>query len=300
METTEYIWMDGEFVKWDEAKVHVLTHALHYGSGAFEGIRAYATAKGPAIFRLKEHTERLLYSANAIGIELPFSAEQINSATVELVKINKVKHCYIRPLAYLGYGKMGLNPQGAPSKLMIACWPWGAYLPHDMVDIITSNFIRIHPKTTVADAKICGHYVNSIMAVRELIGTHYHEALFKDYEGNIAEGPGENIFVIKNGKVTTPPLGAILAGITRQTVITLLNELGVELVEKNITEEDIYQADEAFFTGTAAEVTPIKSLNDKIIKDGKIGDITAKVRELYLDIVQGRSEKHSQYLTFVN
>lgn len=292
--------MDGEFIPWDDAKVHVLTHTLHYGAGAFEGERAYETDRGPAIFRLREHTERLFYSTKCIGMELPFTQEQINEATVELVRKNGVKHCYIRPLAFYGYGKMGLNPTGAPSRLIIACWPWGAYLPHEMVDLKVSSYIRIHPKSTISDAKICGHYVNSILAVRELIGTHYHEALFLDEHGNIAEGPGENFFMIKNGEVFTPPLGTILAGITRNTIMELITDQGLKVSEKSISLKEALSADEAFFTGTAAEVTPIKSIDDNILGKGEIGEITRTLRTLYLDVVSGKNEKYSKFLTYVN
>ena len=292
--------MDGEFVPWEDAKVHVLTHTLHYGAGAFEGVRAYETDKGPAIFRLTEHTERLFYSTKCIGMELPFSVQELDDATVELVRKNEVQHCYIRPLAFYGYGKMGLNPAGAPTHVIIACWPWGAYLPHEMVDLKVSSYIRIHPKSTIADAKIVGHYVNSILAVRELIGTNYHEALFLDLEGNIAEGPGENFFIVNGKEVTTPPLGTILAGITRETIMKLIVDLGYSVTERSISLDEALKAEEAFFTGTAAEVTPIRSIDDKVLGKGEVGELTAQLRDLYLDIVTGKSEKYSQFLTYVN
>ncbi|MCB0320566.1 MAG: branched-chain amino acid transaminase, partial [Bdellovibrionales bacterium] len=250
MNTTEYIWMNGEFVKWEDAMVHVLTHTLHYGAGAFEGVRAYETSRGAAIFRLNDHTERLFYSTKCIGLELPYTVDEVNKATVECVRKNNLKHCYIRPLAYFGYGKMGLNPTGAPPQLIIACWPWGAYLPHEMVDLKVSSYIRIHPRSTIADAKIVGHYVNSILAVQELAGTKYHEALFLDDSGNIAEGPGENFFMIQDGKAYTPPLGTILNGITRNTAMELLRDMGIEVIEKSLSLDDVFQCEEAFFTGT--------------------------------------------------
>jgi len=300
MEPTKYIWMDGEFIAWEQAQVHVLSHTLHYGAGAFEGERAYKTDRGPAIFRLGEHTERLFYSTGVIGLELPFTQEEINNATIELIRRNEVEHCYIRPLAFYGYGKMGLNPTGAPAQLMIACWPWGAYLPHEMVDLKVSSFIRIHPRSTVADAKICGHYVNSILAVRELIGTHYHEALFLDEHEQIAEGPGENFFIVKDGGLITPPAGTILQGITRATIMELAKAEGLPVTERVIPIQEALEADEAFYTGTAAEVTPIRSIDDKTIGSGEVGEITGKLKNQYLDIVSGRNPRYDHYLTYVN
>lgn len=297
METTEYIWHNGSFVRWEDAKIHILTHALHYGGGAFEGIRFYKTDKGPAIFRLREHIERLYYSMGVMRMESPHSQKTVTEATIELVRRNKLEQGYIRPLAYFGYGVMGLNPRNAPVEIAIACWPWGAYLPHEMVDIKTSSYIRIHPRSTVADAKICGHYVNSILAVQELKGTKYHEALFLDADCNIAEGPGENFFIVKNGEILTPPLGTILAGITRQTVLELAPKLGYKVIQRNITLPEAYAADEAFFTGTAAEVTPIRTIDDKVLGKGELGPVSKKIRDTYLDIVYGRNPEHSDYLT---
>ena len=299
METTKSIWFNGKLIPWEEANIHVMTHALHYGGGAFEGVRAYETERGAAVFRLEEHTERLFYSAKALKMEIPYSQDEINQAILDTIKDNELQHCYIRPLAFYGYGKMGLNPKGVQTETIIACWPWGAYLPHEAVDIKTSKYIRIHPKSTVSDAKITGHYVNSIMAVQELEDTKYHEALFLDYNGNIAEGPGENLFIIKDGKLSTPPLGTILAGITRDTIFKLCVSLGLELTERTLTEEDVYKADEAFFTGTAAEVTPIASLNDQVLGDGKPGEITKKIRDNYQDIVHGRNSEFESMLSYV-
>ena len=209
MQPTKLIWMNGSFVPWDHAKVHVMTHTLHYGAGAFEGIRAYKTDQGTAIFRLREHMERLHYSATALAMQLPYTVDDLCKVACELVKLNELEHGYIRPLAYYGYGVMGLNPRSSPTEVMMSCWPWGAYLPVAQADVKVSSYIRIHPRSTVADAKICGHYVNSILAVLELRGTKYHEALFLDAQENIAEGPGENFFFIKNGELCTPPLGTI-------------------------------------------------------------------------------------------
>lgn len=299
METTEYIWHNGKFIPWDEAKVHVLTHALHYGDGAFEGIRAYKTDNGGAVFRLKEHIERLFYSISAFNMTLPYSVDDIVKTTVELLRMNKLEQGYIRPLVYHGYGIMGLNPKGAPVEIAIACWPWGKYLPHEMVDIKTSKYIRIHPRSTIADAKISGHYVNSILAVLELRGTKYHEALFLDADGNVAEGPGENFFMAKGGTLYTPPLGTILDGITRKTVMEFTKAQGINVVEKTISLKEALEADEAFFTGTAAEVTPIKSIDDKVLGNGQLGPFTKKIKETYLDIVYGRNKTYNHYLTYI-
>jgi len=300
MQPTKYIWMNGSFVPWEEAKVHVMTHALHYGGGAFEGIRVYKTDQGPAVFRLKEHMERLLYSANALALQIPFSNEALCEATCELLKRNELEQGYIRPLAYYGYGVMGLNPRNSPTDVAISCWPWGAYHAVDQVDIKVSSYIRIHPRSTVADAKICGHYVNSILAVLELRGTKYHEALFLDADGNIAEGPAENFFMVKDGVLTTPPLGTILSGITRRTVLELAKDFGIQVVERPLTLDEALQADEAFFTGTAAEVTPIKTIDDQIIGDGSIGPVSRKLKTAYLDVVYGRNPGYYRFLTFVS
>lgn len=300
METTEFIWMNGKLTKWDDAKVHVLTHTLHYGAGAFEGIRAYKTDKGAAIFRLNEHIDRLFYSSESVRLKIPFSREEVIKATVETVKANKLGQGYIRPLVYYGYGVMGLNPRSAPTDVMIACWPWGKYLAHDMVDIKISDYIRIHPKSTKADAKICGHYVNSIHAALEVRDTDYHEALFLDYNGNVAEGPGENFFMVKGGKLITPTLGTILAGITRDTVKEIAKLKGIAVEERVIKPEEILEAQEAFFTGTAAEITPIKSVNKKLIGNGDLGPVTKIIQTTYLDTVYGRDKTFEKYLTYVS
>ncbi len=300
MQTTDFIWHNGKMVPWDKAQVHVLTHGLHYGSGAFEGIRFYETAKGPAIFRLDEHIERWLYSCKALGMaeKLPYTFDELRAATIEVVKKNKLQHGYIRPLSYYGYGAMGVNPKNNPVEVMIACWPWGAYLPHDRVDIKTSSYIRIHPNSTVADAKICGHYVNGIMGSLELEGTEYHESLFLDFEGNIAEGAGENFFMMKDGVMYTPRLGNILAGITRATVIEVVRGMGIDLIETTITLKEAYAADEAFFTGTAAEVTPIRSIDGNVIGKDELGPISAQVKETYHAVIRGKVPEYDHYLTY--
>lgn len=299
MQKTDVIWQNGEYVDWDDAQTHVLSHTLHYGGGAFEGIRAYQTDKGPAIFRLAEHIERFFYSMNVLGLKLPYTPQQIIDVCKDIVKRNRLEHGYIRPLAYFGYGGMAVNPKGAAIDIIIACWPWGAYLPHDMVDIKTSQYIRIHPQSTVADAKLCGHYLNSMLATLEVEGTKYHEALFLDLDGNIAEGSGENFFIVKGNDIYTPELGTVLAGITRGTLMELAQQHGYTVHETKITLEDAYAADEAFFTGTAAEVTPIKSIDDKVLGNGELGPVTEKLRSAYEDIVCGRDPNYEHYLTRV-
>lgn len=300
MDTTKYIWQNGAMIPWEEAHTHVLSHTLHYGAGAFEGVRAYQTPKGTAIFRLKEHTDRLLYSAKAIGMDVPYSADQLNEATIKVVRENEVESCYIRPLLFYGYGKMGLNPTGAPVEAIIACWPWGSYLGKEMVDIKVSDFIRIHPKTSITDAKITGHYVNSIMAALEIRNDdRYDEALFLDYEGNIAEGPGENFFMVKDGVIYTPPLGNVLAGITRDSVFTIAKNLGYEVEEKKMQIADAKAADECFFTGTAAEVTGIATIDGDVIAKGKIGPVTKRIKEEYNAVIRGNREEYGDWLTVV-
>jgi branched-chain amino acid aminotransferase len=298
MQTTDIIWHNGQFIPWDDAKVHVLSHTLHYGGGAFEGIRFYNTQKGPAIFRLNEHIKRWFYSANILQMALPFDLKTCVNIIKDLLTLNHIEQGYIRPLAFYGYGHMKVNPLGAPLEVAIACWPWGAYLPYDRVDIKTSRYIRIHPRSTVADAKLCGHYLNGILANLELQGTHYHEALFLDVDGNIAEGAGENFFIVKDGVIYTPKLGSILAGITRNTVMELALQQGYHVIEADLTLADAFAADEAFFTGTAAEVTPIRSIDDSIIGDDSLGPITQVLRSRYLDLVYGKLPEYEHYLTY--
>ncbi len=288
------IWFNGKLVNWEDAKIHVLTHSLHYGSGVFEGIRFYKTPNGRGIFRLKEHVDRLFYSASALKMSLPHTKEEIMKAIEEVVKTVNEDEGYIRPLVFYG-NKMGLNPKGCEVNVIIAAWPWGKYLSKDAVNIKVSKYKRIHPETTVADAKICGNYVNSVLASLEIAGTEYDEALFLDFEGYIAEGPGENIFIVKNNKLYTPTLGYILPGITRDSVITLAKEMRYEVEEKKLTLEDLYNADEAFFCGTAVEITGIASVNDKKIGDGTLGKITQKIKETYLKEVRGEG-KHKEWI----
>lgn len=301
MEPTNIIWQNGHYIPWQQATTHVLSHGLHYGTGVFEGIRFYDTAQGPAIFKLREHVARLFYSANAIGMTLPFSIEQIEQAVIETVNRNQIPKGYIRPIAYFGYGSMKVTPdQNMPVEVVIACWPWGDYLTADAVDIKVSEFIRIHPKSTIADAKICGHYINSLLAGQAIQGTHYHEALLLDMDGYVAEGSAENIFIVKNKILYTTPLGTILDGITRQTVIEIAQQLGYAIQEQRFLPQDIQQADEAFFCGTAVEITPIRSLDDHLIGSGKPGEITRSIQAIYQDIIHARDVNYYSALTFVN
>lgn len=295
---TQKIWMNGKLVPWGKAMVHALTHTLHYGSGVFEGIRFYDAVDGVAIFRLAEHVERLIYSASTFEMKIPYTKKQLCDAIMQTVAANRVKSGYIRPIAYFGYGKMGLNPVGAPVDVAIACWPWGSYLGGKPIRVKTSKYIRIHPQSVIADAKTTGHYENSILASLEVKRSGHDEALLLDYRGNVAEGPGENLFFVKKGILHTPELGTMLCGITRETVMTIARDLGLTVKEGRYKPTAIYTADEAFFTGTAAEVQPIGSLDDKKIGSGLIGPVTAKLRETYLDVVHGRVAKYRKYLTY--
>jgi len=293
------IWMDGKLIDWKEAKIHVLTHTLHYGGGIFEGIRAYETERGPAVFRLPEHIERLFYSAAALEMKIPFSKEEIQKAVLETIKVNEIKSCYIRPIVFFGYGIMGLNPIGNPVQAAIAVWPWDAYLGgEEAVKVKISKYIRIHPQSTIADAKICGHYVNSILASLEARKAGFNESLFLDFNGNVAEGPGENIFMVKNGKLFTPKHGSILPGITRSSAIEIAKDLGFETEEKEITVEELKSADEAFFSGTAVEIQPIGAIDDTLIGDGKTGEVTEKIKDMYQKIIHGEEQKYLSWLSF--
>lgn len=297
-----FIWMDGEFVAWRDAKVHVLTHTLHYGVGVFEGVRAYPTDKGPAIFRLERHTERLFQSAKIMGMKIPFTAEEVNAAQIECIKKNELESGYLRPMAFYGSEAMGLHAKGLKVHLSIAAWPWGAYLGDEGLEkgirVKTSSFNRHHVNSTMAKAKTNGHYTNSIMSLQEAENAGYDEALMLDTNGYVAEGSGENIFIVRRGKVYTPSLTSALEGITRDTIAHVLTEdMGLELIEKQITRDEVYTADEAFFTGTAAEVTPIRELDDRTIGNGARGDVTTEVQKRYFDIVNGRDQARLDWLT---
>lgn len=299
MEKVPYIWMDGRLIKWDDAKIHVLTHALHYGSGVFEGIRFYDTQKGPAIFRLSDHLDRLFFSAKTLSMKIPYTKKELATASRLLIQKNKVREGYLRPIAYFGYGKMGLSPIGAPVNVALAAWPWGAYLGHDMVRVKISKFMRIHPKSSETKAKICGHYVNSILASLEARGAGCDEAILLDFEGNVAEGPGENIFMVKNDEIFTPKEGSILPGITRDSIKKLAKKFKMGFYEKKISVKELLKADELFFTGTAAEITGISHIDGTRIADGKMGKVTRRLREVYQEVVHGRMEEYAEWLEYV-
>jgi branched-chain amino acid aminotransferase len=298
------IWMDGELVDWRDAKIHVLTHTLHYGCGAFEGVRAYKTDQGTAIFRLREHTERLFNSGKILRMGIPFSLQQVMDAQCEVVRANKLESCYIRPLIWIGDEKLGVSPKGNKIHLMVAAWSWGAYLGEEGlargIRVKTSSYTRHHVNITMTQAKTVSNYTNSILANMEATEDGYDEALLLDASGFVSEGAGENIFVIKNGVVYTPDLSAgALNGITRNTIFAICTDLGLKLVEKRITRDEIYISDEAFFTGTAAEVTPIRELDRVQIGAGARGPITEKIQKAFFDIVHGRNPKYAEWLTKV-
>ncbi len=297
------IWMDGEYVAWRDAKVHVLTHTLHYGLGVFEGLRAYSTDKGTAIFRLNEHTDRLYRSAHIVGMQIPYDKETLNDVQQEIVRKNKLKSAYIRPVVYYGAEGLGLHADNLSVHVAVASWEWGAYLGAENLErgihIRTSSFTRHHVNAAMTKAKANGQYINSILALQEALACGYDEALLLDTEGYVAEGSGENFFMVSRGVVYTPELTSALAGITRETVMELAQELDIPVREKRLTRDEVYSADEAFFTGTAAEVTPIRELDNRSIGDGKRGPITEKLQKTYFDQVHGRRNAHSDWLTLV-
>ncbi len=295
--------MDGKLVPWDKASVHVLTHTLHYGLGAFEGIRCYNTLKGPAIFRLDEHVTRLFQTAHIFLIDIPYSQEEIKNAIIKTVKVNKLKECYIRPLVYIGHGAMGLYPNDNPIKVSIAAWPWGAYLGEEGLEkgisVRVSSFIRHHVNSNMSRGKVCGYYVTSQLSKKEAISGGFDEGLLLDTEGYVSEGSGENIFIVRNGAIKTTPLTSILEGITRDSILTLARDFGIPTEEQRFTRDEIYICDEAFFTGTAAEVTPIRELDNRMIGKGTAGPITKKLQAAFFDIVKGKNEKFESWLTYV-
>jgi len=300
MNEVKKIWLDGEFVDWQNAKTHILTHTLHYGGGVFEGIRAYETKNGPAVFRLKEHIDRFFYSASCLDMKMPFTKEEIEKAILETIKVNEVKECYIRPLAFFGYGNMGLNPLNSPVSVSISLWPWGAYLESAKpIKVKISKYRRLDPKSVISDAKVCGYYVNSILATLDAQKNGFAESLLLDSDGYVAEGPGENVFMIKDNKVYTPALGSILPGITRDSCVKIFKDLSFEVIEKKISPEEIKEADEVFLTGTAAEVCPVGQIDDVLINNGEIGKITENIKNIYKKIVKGEEEKYLNWLTFV-
>ncbi len=298
----EKIWMDGNLVDWKDAKIHVLTHALHYGSGVFEGLRCYNTSKGPAIFRLNEHINRLYNSAKIYFMEIPFSKKEISDAIKNLIRANKLKECYIRPIAFRGYGEMGLNPLNSKVNVSIAVWPWGTYLGEDGlkngIRVKISSYQRISPNSIPPSAKSTGNYINSILAKVESLKPGYDEAIMLDNRGFVSEGPGENIFLVKNGKVYTPPKHAsILPGITRASVIKIANDSGYNVAETDLTRGDLYKADEVFFTGTAAELTPIREIDE--IEIGKPGPITKSLQKSFFKITKGEDNRYDFWLDMV-
>lgn len=297
------IWFNGELVEWRSATTHVLTHTLHYGMGVFEGVRAYETPDGPAIFRLQDHTKRLFNSAKIVGMQLPFTEEQINRAHIDVVKANNLASCYFRPMAYYGSGKLGVAPKQDDVQVILAAWAWGAYLGEEGmrkgIRVRVSSFTRHHPNVTMIKAKANGNYMNSIMANTEATRDGYDEAILLDAQGYVAEGSGENIFTVRDGVLYTPALDVALDGITRRSVIAIASEMGLKVIEKRLTRDELYVADEVFFTGTAAEVTPIREIDGRQIGIGERGSITAEIQQRYFDIVQGKNPKYRDWLTYV-
>ncbi len=301
MEQAELIWMNGEFVAWEDAKVHVLTHGLHYGTGVFEGVRCYDTEIGPAVFRHAEHVDRLFKSAELYYMPLPFTRSQLREATLDLIGRNGLRACYIRPLAFRGYGTMGLFPLESPVDVTIAAWPWGAYLGEEGkaegIRAKVSSWRRISPDSLIPAAKATGQYLNSILAKIESHKAGYQEAILLDDHGHVCEGSGENIFVVRDGVIVTPPGSAsILDGISRRTAITLARDLGFSLVERNLTRAELYLADEVYLTGTAAELVPVREIDDHAIGTGEPGEVTRAVQQAFEDALHGRTERYREWL----
>ncbi len=303
LQATEKIWMNGSFVKWDDAKVHILTHSMHYGTAVFEGIRCYKTDNGSAVFRLQEHVNRLFDSAHICQLEIPFTREAVVEAILETIRVNKIDACYIRPLAYIGYGAMGIFPKANPVQLSIAVWPWGSYLGEEGlkngIRVKISSFTRPHVNATMVRSKTTANYANSLLAKREALKDGYDEALLLDTDGYVAEGSGENVFMVRKGVIKTPPLTSILEGITRETIMQLAAARGMRLVEERFTRDELYIADEAFFTGTAAEITPIREVDNRAIGTGRPGPVTKEIQSAFFDIVHGRDSRHADWLTSV-
>jgi branched-chain amino acid aminotransferase len=299
-----FIWFNGKLVDWRDANIHVLTHSLHYGMAVFEGVRAYKTDQGPAIFRLDEHTKRWFNSAKIFQMEMPYSQEELMKAQLEVVKANQLESCYLRPIAWIGSEKLGISPKGNQILVSIAAWQWGAYLGEDGLNkgirVKTSSFSRHHVNVSLVRAKASGYYINSILANQEVTAHGYDEALLLDTDGYVSEGSGENVFIVRDGVIYTPDLASCLAGITRESIIKIAHDLGIEVREKRITRDEMYCSDEAFFTGTAAEVTPIRELDDRIIGNGGRGPVTEKIQNVFFDIVKGKNDKYRSWLTYVN
>ncbi len=304
MEKTKKIWFNGQFVPWEEANVHVLTHTLHYGAGVFEGIRCYECSDGSsAVFRLNEHVTRLFESAKIVQIEIPFTHEEVCQAIVDTLQANGLKHGYIRPLVFIGDGAMGVYPGNNPIHLAIAVWPWGAYLGEDALQkgirVRTSSYTRHHVNVMMTKAKVCGNYVNSVLAKREALGDGYDEALMLDVDGYVAEATGENLFIVKKSVLKTSPLGPVLPGITRDSIITLATDMGYQVLEQRFTRDEVYTADEAFFTGTAAEVTPIRELDNRPVGGGEAGAIAKLLQQEFFRVVHGDNLKYAGWLTHI-
>jgi len=298
------IWLDGKFVDWDKANVHVLTHTLHYGLGVFEGIRCYLLKDGKsAVFRLNDHTDRLFASAHIAQIEMPFTKKEINRAIMETLKVNGLKEGYIRPIAFLGDGAMGIYPKQNPTRVSIAAWQWGAYLGEEGIKngirAKVSSFTRHHVNVSMTKAKIVGNYANSILAKREVVASGYDEAILLDTDGYVSEGSGENIFIVKSGVLKTTPLTSVLAGITRDSVIKIAQDEGIRVIEGRFSRDELYVSDEAFFTGTAAEVTPIREVDNRTIGSGRPGPVTKKIQGIFFDAVKGKNRKYKRWLTVV-
>ena len=298
-----FIWQDGKLVPWREATTHVLTHSLHYGLSVFEGVRAYKTERGTAIFRLAEHTARLFNSAKIYKMDIPFTQDEISAAQLEVVRANQLESCYIRPIAFYGSEKMGISTAGATVHVAIAAWPWGAYLGEDGlakgIRVRTSSYARQHVNVTMARAKLASTYANSILANMEATRDGYDEALLLDTQGFVAEGSGENVFIVQDGKLVEPEIASALTGITRASVIQIAQDLGIEVTSRRLTRDDIYIADEAFFTGTAAEVTPIRELDNRTIGSGTRGPVTARIQQRFFDAVSGRVPEYAHWLSHV-
>ncbi len=298
------IWFDGELVPWRDARVHVLTHTLHYGLGVFEGVRAYATDYGPAIFRLREHTDRLFRSAHILGMQIPWSKDEINEAQLTVVRENGLKEAYLRPMCFYGSEAMGLRAEGLSMHCIIAAWEWPNYMTPEArvqgIKVRTSSYTRHHVNITMCKAKANGNYINSMLALKEALDSGCEEALLLDNEGYVAEGSGENVFLVQKGRLITPELTSCLEGITRASVFDLAAEIGLEVVERRITRDEVYVADEAFFTGTAAEVLPIRELDGRMIGTGGRGPITEKLQTMYFDQVMGRRAENPEWSTIVN
>jgi branched-chain amino acid aminotransferase len=303
LQPSDKIWMDGKFVNWADASVHVLTHSLHYGLAAFEGIRCYKGRKGSAIFRLPEHVDRLFGSAHIAMMQIPYEKKQVADAIVETVRVNRLEACYIRPLVYIGYGAMGLYPGENPIRTAIAAWQWGTYLGDEAltngIRAKVSSFTRHHVNVAMTRAKISGYYVNSILAKREVKADGYDEAILLDADGYVSEGSGENIFIVRNGQLKTTPLTSILEGITRNSVIQLARERGIPVVEERFTRDAMYVADEVFLTGTAAEIAPVREIDGRRIGTGKPGPVTMDLQKTFFEIVRGEDPSHESWLTRV-